>query len=96
MPRLMAGIVKAPGEKLVRVRFHLDAGRVSGLKISGDFFIHPEDAVERIENSLNNLPFDENSAVEKLKNLIRGGTIELVGVSPESIARAIATSVPVE
>ncbi|TAL35186.1 MAG: lipoate--protein ligase family protein, partial [Spirochaetes bacterium] len=54
MPRLMAGIVKAPGEKLVRVRFILDAGRVTAIKISGDFFIHPEDAVESLENSLNN------------------------------------------
>ncbi len=96
MLRWRAGTIKAPGEKLLRVRFAEEEGRIVNIAISGDFFMHPEDGIERLQDMLAGLPPDEKIIAENLKIFISGSTIELVGISAESIARVIATAQAME
>lgn len=44
---------KVPGGKLLRVRLQVDAdSRITALTITGDFFMHPEEALETLEQAL--------------------------------------------
>lgn len=53
---------KVPGGKLLRVRLTLDETttppRIATLQIHGDYFMHPEDAIEDLEGRLVGLPCD--------------------------------------
>ncbi|MBO1902662.1 lipoate--protein ligase family protein [Leucobacter weissii] len=42
------GEYKVPGGKLVVVDFETHEGRIAGFRLSGDFFLEPDDALERI------------------------------------------------
>jgi lipoate---protein ligase len=44
----MHGEYKTPGGKLVAVDFEVWDGRLSGVKVSGDFFLEPPEALDRI------------------------------------------------
>ena len=48
---------KVPGGKLVRIKvdFNPDEGIIESVKMHGDFFMHPEEFVEDIEQLLVNL-----------------------------------------
>jgi lipoate---protein ligase len=50
----MRGIVvcKVPGGKLLRVSVDHEGSRIVAVKFTGDFFVHPEEAVERLEGRL--------------------------------------------
>ena len=43
---------KVPGGKLVRVHLQYDPFQLLKVSITGDFFMHPEDALEAIEDAL--------------------------------------------
>jgi hypothetical protein len=45
-------VYKVPGGKLLRVSVEYDGGTIREVRFSGDFFIHPEDALERVEAAL--------------------------------------------
>ena len=49
-------IRKAEGGKLLKVATHSEKGLIKEVKITGDFFVHPEGAIETIEEKLKGLP----------------------------------------
>lgn len=69
---------KVPGGKLLRME--LLKGKV---RLTGDFFLHPEDALEEIETILS----DSSNALERLKSLERG--VKFIGFSPEDLVRML-------
>ncbi len=81
--------LKNPGEKLVRIDVEFDGNTIKNAHISGDFFIYPEEAIEKIEKDLIGLPVDEKQIQEKISRLVKIETIELVGISPATIAQGI-------
>ena len=82
---------KVPGGKLVRVKvdFNPEEGLIEGVQMHGDFFIHPEEFVDDIEQLLVNL--DQKDSEESIKaalaRLVEEEGAELVGVTPEMIAK---------
>ncbi len=79
--------LKAPGEKLIRIRLSLKTGEVLDAAISGDFFIHPEESVGALEEALRGPLVGPRELAERLRRAAESGGIELVGISVESIAR---------
>jgi len=55
-----------PGGKLVRVKLEVENNQISKASVTGDFFMHPEDFITKIEETLTNLP--ENSTQEELED----------------------------
>lgn len=53
---------------LIEVEISIEHNRITTLKITGDFFIYPEEALEVIEQELVGITIDE----EQLKNKIEG------------------------
>lgn len=78
--------LKAPGEKLIRIRLELQADEVREAAISGDFFIHPEESVSILEEALLVLPGTQEELLKRLRGVVELGGLELVGISAESIA----------
>ncbi|MEB3370819.1 lipoate--protein ligase family protein [Saccharopolyspora mangrovi] len=86
----MHGEFKVPGGKLVAVDVEVAAGRLSDVRVSGDFFLEPDEALESINASLVGAPV--SAEAEELVRRIRGGLPEearLVGFSAEAVATAV-------
>lgn len=80
---------KVEGGKLIKVRLSKDDGRISAIKITGDFFMHPEELIEDLEKSLIGCPLSEKIIVETIRNFVESREITLLGVTPEDFAKCI-------
>lgn len=72
---------------MVAVEAQVEHGTVIKVRITGDFFLHPEDAIHDLEKALTGLPREikENEVVEIIREVLRHAT--LIGATPEDIAR---------
>jgi lipoate-protein ligase A len=81
---------KVAGGKLVRLELEHDGARITRAKITGDFFMHPEDGVEKLEAALIGSSISAVGKPElsrKLSDAVRSNSLELVGFSAETIAK---------
>ncbi len=80
---------KVPGGKMLFVRLEYDSS-IRSIDISGDFFIYPEEGVTLIERFLIGAnPFNETELRERIAKVISSNNLELIGLTPESIAETI-------
>jgi lipoate-protein ligase A len=86
----MHGEFKTPGGKLVIVDFDVIDGRLRNVKISGDFFLYPEEEFEALTNALDGVDadLDDESFAERIRIDLHPDTT-LLGTSPEGIATAV-------
>ena len=86
----MHGQYKMPGGKLIRVDVEVIDGELRDVVVSGDFFLYPEEALERISGALAGLPAESSEAeiAGRVANAIPAGT-EWLGSSPEALAIAV-------
>lgn len=83
-------VLKNPGEKLVHIDVEITGNLIASVHISGDFFIHPEEAIIDIEQHLLTLPPDQQFIEQKIAELVKNKNIEMVGISASTIAQGIA------
>jgi lipoate-protein ligase A len=78
---------KVPNGKLVCFSVEVEDGRVTSVRITGDFFLHPEDSIEKVEESLRGVPaeIDESDAASRIRDAL--GSAKLIGATPEDFAR---------
>lgn len=85
---------KVPGGKLLRVKIDYD-DVIRNVSITGDFFLHPEESIEKIESALFGINVNDNE--EKIINIIneviKENNIELIGIDAEAIARTIKAAI---
>jgi len=76
--------------KLVKAEVEYD-GFIRRIKITGDFFMHPEDALEKIEKSMPGLKKDASmeNIVSKIHSVIEAEDVQMIGISKESLALVI-------
>lgn len=87
---MLHGEYKEPGGKLIQVDFNVIGGRLTNVKVSGDFFLYPDEALETIVASV------EGSAADLTEperaDLVRDALtdeVEWLGASPMGLAIAI-------
>lgn len=80
---------KVKGGKMIRVQLMQKDGRIEWLKITGDFFLHPEDLIEEMERMLISSPIEEERISKSIAALIKERKGTLVGVAPIDIARCV-------
>lgn len=76
--------------KIVKVEVEFD-NVITKIKITGDFFLHPEDVLDDIERSLPGLKKDagfETLAYE-IHKIVNDHDAQMIGISPESLALSI-------
>jgi len=73
--------------KVVKVEVEYDEV-IKNIRITGDFFLHPEDILDKIEKSI--IGLEKTVSVEAITSNINKLTecedIQMIGISPESIA----------
>ena len=86
----MHGEFKTPGGKLVVVDFDVDNERLNNVMVSGDFFLYPEETLERINAALEDMPAasSEDEMLRCLEDAIPDDAA-LVGFSPDAIVTAV-------
>lgn len=83
---------KVPGGKLLRVQLTLDTLKapptIADLRIHGDFFMHPEEAIEELEACLVGLPCDA-AALRPHVQAFFEGDVQVLGADVDGIVHAI-------
>lgn len=80
---------KVEGGKLIKVQLNKDDGRICAIKITGDFFMHPEEIIDDLEKSLIGCSLNETIIIETIRSFIEERGVTLLGVAPEDFARCI-------
>jgi lipoate-protein ligase A len=78
---------KVPGGKLLCVDAEFTLGRISRIRITGDFFLHPEEALDDIEKALVGIR-PEEAAARVSETLARRHAI-FIGASADDIGRLV-------
>ncbi|MEU3602948.1 lipoate--protein ligase family protein [Streptomyces sp. NPDC006798] len=86
----MHGEYKVPGGKLVVVDLAVEAGLLKDVRVSGDFFLEPDDAIERIDTALEGAPADTDTPglTARIDAALPPSAV-LFGFTAESVAIAV-------
>lgn len=86
----MHGEYKMPGGKLVVADLEVRNGKLTRVRISGDFFLEPDSALTMIDVALEGLPANVGSKQHAaVLRAALGPNVRMYGVSPEAIAVAV-------
>lgn len=78
-------VYKVPGGKLLRVTVDRDGETIRTAKISGDFFIYPQDAFDRLEERLKKVKISDVQGIVETE--LSGA--KLYGIEAKSIVKAL-------
>lgn len=78
---------KVPGGKLLAAEVQEKDGALVSVKLVGDFFMHPEEAIMGLEEALTGSPLDEID--ERVESFFSEGDITLYGVAPNDFGKVI-------
>ena len=84
---------KVPNGKLVCFSVEAENGLVTEVKITGDFFLHPEETIEKIERSLEDIPLDMDEAEVASRIEASLEEAQLIGATAEDLARIFKKAV---
>ncbi|MDR2114196.1 MAG: lipoate--protein ligase family protein [Bifidobacteriaceae bacterium] len=86
----MHGEYKTPGGKLVAAEVETAAGRLTEVKLAGDFFLEPDDALSRMEAALQGSALDDPAPTlaERIQQALEP-TDTLVGFDAGAVAIAV-------
>ncbi len=88
----MRAELKVPGGKLIRIECALKSGKIVSAKITGDFFMHPEEAITLLEKNLVGSAIAEKD-IERRVNEILKADITLVGASNADFTSVIIQAI---
>ncbi len=76
--------------KIVKVEVECE-DVIKKLKITGDFFLHPEDVLDDIEKTMVGLKKDVSfeTLFLKIDDIVKNNDARMIGISPESIAEVL-------
>lgn len=78
---------KVPGGKLLACEVYVEDGVIKDLKLSGDFFMHPESVIIDLEEEVKGTTVV--SYHKKIFNFFKDKDITLFGVAPEDFITVI-------
>ncbi|MBI5413936.1 biotin--protein ligase [Candidatus Peregrinibacteria bacterium] len=82
-------VYKVPNGKLLKIFFELKDDKISEIKITGDFFLYPEEKITLLEEAITGCALKESELKAKLDSAIKNEKLELFGIDTESIVKAI-------
>jgi lipoate-protein ligase A len=88
------GEYKVPGGKLVVVDFELVDDRIADFRLSGDFFLEPDEALGSIDAAVNGL--SPKLTIDGFAEVIRAALpseVHLLGFTPESVGVAVRRAI---
>jgi hypothetical protein len=85
---LKYGEFKAP-KGVIKVELLLSGDVISRISLSGDFFIYPEEALERLESSLTGVKVDFDNLMAAVKKFYQDTGAQTPLLTPEHWVEAI-------
>ena len=83
---------KAPGGKLLRVRLtvsrHTTPPVITSFRLTGDFFMHPEDALLDLEDDLVGAPLEATALRERVQAFF-DTDVQVIGAAVDDIVHVI-------
>lgn len=80
---------KVVGGKLIRIKADVEENILKNVKITGDFFLHPEEKIELIEKNLRNKKLEREELERAIRKVVHENEIQLLGVSEKDFVDAI-------
>jgi lipoate---protein ligase len=82
---------KFPNGKIIRINIDADE-KINSAKITGDFFLSPEETIGNIEKALSGAPKGVSyiTLTEIIHGVLSENRASFIGIMPEDIAAAIA------
>ena len=80
---------KVPGGKLIRVTIECVHDKIQNIKITGDFFLHPEETIQQIENSLVGRKCDSLTLKKTIDQVIQQEKATIVGATSADFVNVI-------
>ena len=82
---------KVPNGKLLKIflEYNEKNSVIYTLKITGDFFAYPEEAIEIIENKLKDSYLKKEILLEKINSIIKENNFEFIGLDAEGLTEGI-------
>lgn len=81
---------KVPGGKLLAAESEAKGGKLLSVKLTGDFFMHPEYAIEELEKELKGVPVAKIG--ETIQGFFDSRDVQLIGASPSDITHVVNLS----
>jgi len=91
-PPLQVSSIYRASKGVIRVSMSFHGQTIEKIHISGDFFIHPENAVKELEQSLKGGVLSKEWLEKRIREFFAVKNIKALGVTPEDFARAILTA----
>lgn len=84
-------VYKVPQGKLLKIslKYNENTNSITEIKIFGDFFAYPEEAIEQMETQLKHAVLDKEELLSKIRQIITAYNIEFIGVDAEGLTQAI-------
>lgn len=90
----MHGEYKIPGGKLVVADLNVIDARLTDVRVSGDFFIEPDSALDVIDAALQGLPADtSHEALTLAIEAALDAEVTLYGITPGGVAMAVRRAI---
>jgi len=88
-------IVKVPNGKLLRVDVEFDKKNILNVKITGDFFLHPENTIELFEKKIKQIPtkFDCDKLIRTLNKIAVDNKAQLIGITTRDIIKTLEEAI---
>lgn len=82
---------KVPGGKLFRLDVDIDNLKIDDIKITGDFFMHPETTIIMIEEVIKgtSIKFDKQRVVDMTNIVLKLNNTQLLGFNANDLADAL-------
>ena len=87
--RVRRSVFKVAGGKLVQVQLTPKNGKIQEIQITGDFFLHPEEMIEELEQNLIGKSLEKTTLIETIERVIREKEVTLLGVSTTDFVKCI-------
>jgi len=87
--------VKVKNGKMIAAEVLVNQGKIESVRLTGDFFVHPEEAVDQIENNLigSRAGEDENELAGRAREAVKSYGAQLVGFSEKDVARVVKEAI---
>ena len=84
-------VYKVPKGKLLKIflEYNKKNNHIESLKITGDFFAYPEEAIEKMEYKLKNAQLKRKILLKKINSIIKENQIEFIGLNAEGLTEGI-------
>lgn len=84
-------IYKVPQGKLLKISLQYDENSnvIIDIKITGDFFAYPEEAIELMETKLKNTVLEREALQKKISSVITKHDIQFIGLDVEGLTKGI-------